>query len=91
MTAKVLDRRALLTEVRRMRTELEPKLAALVKGQHVVMTHDGWTDIANSAPMSTTYTVVNQGCEMTVVSPYCEKHEGNTTGEDLAKFVMDCG
>lgn len=41
MTAKVLNRRPLLTEMRRIREELEPKLAALLlKGQHA-MTTDG--------------------------------------------------
>lgn len=50
MAAKVLDRRPLLIEMRRIRTELEPELAASGQGQH-----GGWTVI------STTYTVINEG------------------------------
>lgn len=50
MAAEVLDRRPLLIEMRRIRTELEPKLAASGQGQH-----GGWTVI------STTYTVINEG------------------------------
>ena len=44
MTAKMLDRRALLTEMWRIWAKLEPKLAALLKGQHLVVAHDGWAD-----------------------------------------------
>lgn len=71
--------------MRRIRTELEPKLAAPVKGQHVAMMHGGWTVKPNSIYRSTTYTVISEEWEMTVVSPYSEKHQ------DLAKFVTDCG
>ena len=87
MTAKMQDRRALLTEMRRIRAKLEPKLAALLKGQHLVVTRDGWTDKSTLTYRSTTYTFIDEHWELTAISPYCEKHGGSTTGDELAKFI----
>lgn len=53
-----------------------------------VVNHDGYyTDHLNSAYMSTTYTLMDDDWELMARSPWCENHEGNTTGEELDQFI----
>lgn len=87
MTAKTLDRGALLADMRMIRVKLEPTLAALPKGQHVVTTHDGLTDQPTRTYMSTTYTFNDDDWELMARSSYCEKYKGNTSGDELAKSI----
>jgi len=68
-----MDRRAVLTEkMRNIREMLKPKLAMLLKEQHMVMTLDGWTDKSNRTYMSTTHWFIYKEWKLTA-RVYCLK------------------
>lgn len=69
--AETMHRKKLLRELRVIRDELEALLALLLAEQHVALTTDSWTGVANRTFTGYTCTFINDDWKLVAFSPFC--------------------
>lgn len=86
-SASVPTRRVLLEFMRAEKEALSHDVGNAFVGEHECFITDGWTSCANDTYLSLTVAYINTDWKLITLVLNCEKMEGSTTGDDLAKFV----
>ena len=86
--ASVPSKRGCIDIMRNVKGVMIAKITALLKGEHVCITTDGWTSCANDTYMSLTLSLVTKEWKFVTISVDCSKSVGTTTGEALAEGIL---
>ena len=86
-SARVPDKRGCIDIMRGVKKSMMTKVSAMLKGEHVCLTTDGWTSCANDTYMSLTISLITIAWKLVTLSVECSKSVGTTTGDDLAAGV----